>query len=146
MRAFRCLVVVGTIILLGAEEPKKDATEEDLKLMQGTWELIGRELGGVEMPSKQLKGETWVFEKNKLMIRINGKIIQEETFNLDASKEPKWFDTDDEGHRTLGIYRILSKEAMTICWGPLDGKDRPTEFTTKDKVGVRIHRLRRVKE
>lgn len=146
MKTLRYLVAIGSLALLSAAEPKKDETAEDTKQIQGTWEVVSREMGGGETPGKFLKGQTWVFEKNKLMLKANDKVGLEMTFTLDASKDPKWIDTDDEGHPTLGIYKMVSKDALTICWGPLDGKERPTDFNTKDKQGFITHRFRRVKE
>lgn len=130
VKGLSALVVVSAGMLLAPAEPKQEETEEDLNLMQGTWELLSRELAGRESESK---GMLLVIDKNKMILRIKFQVILEETFKIDATKDPKWFDTEKEGAVTLGIYCFLSKDALTICWTEQGAKSGPRNSPPKTR-------------
>ncbi len=114
MRWQCCCLLLATGLLLAADESKKDPTEEDMKLIQGTWELVGREKSGVDNLAN-LKGLLLVIEKDSLSFRNGKETFGEETFRLDATKAPKELTTTTKGGSvTFGLYRILSKDAFTI--------------------------------
>jgi uncharacterized protein (TIGR03067 family) len=111
-------------------------SEFDLDRLQGFWIIEFAEQDG--KPSDKLKGK----------VRIQGNTINfgadEKTFTLDASANPKRIDLiyPKSTQNGLGIYRFDGEgDRLILCiW---DGKDRPTEFSTKGGENRKMMTLKR---
>jgi uncharacterized protein (TIGR03067 family) len=131
---------------LGEEDLKLIHAEEDIQLLQGTWVLVRLEVGAKEVSLKPDDETYLIIKKNKLTMGNNNNVSLSGTLRVDATNDPKWFDVQRDGPTCYGIYSTESKDVLTICFGVVGWKDRPTAFTTKGQwLGYTLHRFRRVK-
>jgi uncharacterized protein (TIGR03067 family) len=118
--------------LLGGDA--KQAGENELKNIQGTWKFVSKEMDGKASPPEELAKLKITFTGDKWTVRENGKIVQAGTHKFDPTKKPGHVDaviTDGEGKGStmLGIYE-RKEDTMKVCFDP-KGKERPTSLTPK---------------
>jgi uncharacterized protein (TIGR03067 family) len=109
-----------------------DAKEDDT--IQGTWLPSAAELGGKPFPDEVRKTIKLVVKEDKYTVTL-GEAVDQGTLKLDASAKPKALDisgTDgpNKGKTILAIYE-RDGDTLRICYD-LSGKNRPTEFKTKE--------------
>jgi uncharacterized protein (TIGR03067 family) len=120
-------------LLLGADTPKDAAVQQEVKDLQGTWKVVGFEVGGSEQTGKGPK-----------QIVIKGDEFQglapNVTFRIDPVKKPKTLDLIDKGDATKVfplIYELKGDELKLVFSLVRAGKgekpQRPDSFQTKDK-------------
>ncbi|HLW68652.1 MAG TPA: TIGR03067 domain-containing protein [Gemmataceae bacterium] len=149
---FFCTTVV--FILAFVSFVHSDDSKDDLKQMQGYWNVVALEADGRKAPDDAVKG---------MHVRIKGTEFEgidpgeasgdKATIKLDSSKSPKQIDLvaltgKDKGKTIEGIYK-LEKDRLMICMrGPEAAeKGRPKEFSSGDAgSGLGIMTLERVKE
>src|SRR5262245_53482962 len=111
---------------------RSGTSEGDHEKIQGTWQLVKFDAPpGKQPPEAVLAKMQMVFTMNRIVTRVDGKVVEETTFNLDATKSPKWIDVissqgTSKGKTAQGIYELKGDD-LTICIGP-SGQNRPTEF------------------
>ena len=123
-----------------ADEPKADTAREELKKLEGTWQVVSVETRRKARPAGEvnglklvIKGDSSTFEKDGKPVVGTGKL------SIDPGKKPKTIDIavtgapeDPRGTFTiLGIYE-LDGNSLRMCWG---GPKRPTEFRTTPDGG-----------
>jgi len=123
------LATSGTLLRGGGKEGDKE-----LKKIQGTWKFILQEMDGKERPKEELTKLTITFAGDKWSVRVEDKVVQAGTHQLDGTKKPGQIDAvvtegEDKGSTMLGIYE-LKGDKMKVCFDP-KGKQRPTSFTSK---------------
>jgi uncharacterized protein (TIGR03067 family) len=128
--ALALLAVGGT--LLGGDA--KEAGENDLKKLQGTWQFVSHEVTGKPTPPEQLKKMKITFSGDNWSVREDGNVIQQGMQTLDPTKKPAQVDMsvtegEDKGSTMVGIYE-LKGDIFKVCFD-LQGKERPTSFTPK---------------
>jgi uncharacterized protein (TIGR03067 family) len=133
---FLWVVVVASLAAGGAlqGEGGKDAGEDVLKKIQGTWKFASQELEGKPRPKEELANQTITFDGDKWTVRRDGKVVQAGTHKFDPGKKPAQVDAvvtegEDKGSTMLGIYE-LKEDTLKVCFDP-KGKERPTDFTSK---------------
>jgi uncharacterized protein (TIGR03067 family) len=112
----------------------KEAGEQELKRIQGTWKFVSQEMEGKPRPPEEVAKLTITFTGDKWSVRESGKEVQAGTHKLDPSKKPAQIDAvvtegEGKGSTMLGIYE-LKGDTMKVCFDP-KGKERPTSFTAK---------------
>jgi uncharacterized protein (TIGR03067 family) len=112
----------------------KDAGEDVLMKIQGTWKFVSQEMDGKPRPKEELAKQTITFAGDKWTVHRDGKVIQAGTHKFDAGKKPAQVDAvvtegEDKGSTMLGIYE-LKGDTIKVCFDP-KGKERPTDFTSK---------------
>lgn len=141
MRCLQMMTVVLAVLLVAADEPKKE--------LEGTWKLVSLEVNGKKATQGDIKKEQrMVIEGDKFSSTVDDKHSFKGTFKLDASKKPKTVDvavTEGEfkGKTLLGIYEV-SGDTLRACYAP-PGKDRPTEFSSKEGSGNYLYAYKREK-
>jgi uncharacterized protein (TIGR03067 family) len=118
------------------------AVQKDLKLLQGSWVIVGKEFKGKKATKEELeelKG-VMVIKDNTVTqyAEASGKleVVSEATLKLDPSAKPKAVDAtytkgELKGTTDEAIYEI-DAETLKVCWAvPLDAK-RPREFAGKN--------------
>jgi uncharacterized protein (TIGR03067 family) len=120
-----------------ADKKKEDAVKRELALLQGKWEMVGREVLGKKATKEDLEivkailvieGEKktgWPVDMGK-----KGE-VQEASIKLDPTAKPKTIDKTvtkgiGKGETFLGIYE-LDGDQLTICI-PWRSNRRPTQF------------------
>ncbi len=127
----------AVLLMLPAALLRADDASKGDKNLEGEWEIKSALFGGKEppedapKPSATIKGDT-------LTLKIGDKSFQTK-FKADPSKTPKTLDMTMEegpnkGEVIKAIYELKGDE-LRICHGAT-GKDRPTEFASKDEGDV----------
>jgi uncharacterized protein (TIGR03067 family) len=144
MRRVQVLAVLVVAFLVAADDPKKE-----IEKLQGTWKLVSLEVDGKKATKGDIKKEQkMVVEGDKFSSTVDDKHSFKGTFKLDASKKPKAVDavvTEGEykGKTLLGIYEVEG-DTMRACYAP-PGKERPTEFVSKEGSGTYLYAYKREK-
>ena len=112
----------------------KDAGEDVLKKIKGTWKFVSQEVDGKPRPKEELAKQTITFDGDKWTVRRDGKVIQAGTHKFDPEQKPPQVDAvvkegEDKGNTMLGIYE-LKADTLKVCFDP-KGKERPADFTSK---------------
>ncbi len=142
----RCALLVLTVSLLAAAA-KDDASDKDLKKLEGSWTLASGIDDGKKLSGKRLEGARLTFKGETHTVEMAGKTYKG-THKLDAAKKPRTIDITDtegpfKGKTVLGIYQLKGDE-FRICYAP-PGKDRPKGFAAKAGSGHRSHVWKREK-
>ncbi|MDB5355621.1 MAG: hypothetical protein JWN24_2074 [Phycisphaerales bacterium] len=135
MKSSLLLALMATL-LIAADKPK-DAAAEDRQKLQGTWQVL-EESHGDNDTSDEGKHCQLIFDGDKFIIKKDGKVIIEGTFEINAGKSPREIDMkvlkDEEDQRTgqtaLGIYKI-DGDKLTWCSCEPGRGGRPAEFAAK---------------
>jgi len=118
-----------------ADEPApRQAARDDLKKLQGTWQMVSMELEGDEVPAENLAGSSATYEDDRIALTREGGVYRRGIVALDPSKSPKRTNTWDlngpyEDQTVPGIYEV-DGDTLKVCFAR-PGSARPTEFTTK---------------
>lgn len=135
------LLAIGSFVGLlsarmRADEPKGKATEID-----GVWRFVSVETD--EETRKLEEDVRWTVKEGKVF--YEGETLA--TFVVYPASTPKGLDLAflDPKKEQEGIYKI-EKDTLTICVNSQTegAKDRPSDFSTKDKPSSRLLTLRRV--
>jgi uncharacterized protein (TIGR03067 family) len=143
----KVLLVLSVSLLVAADEAKKD--KKDLDLMQGTWQVVASESGGMKAPKENLEQAKLrlTLKGNKFVYKSGDKTLLEGTFEIDPSKKPKLLDAKGTGPMgmvaTTGIYE-LAGDTLRVCF-VTQGEKRPTAFVSKPGSKVAIVEYKRVK-
>ena len=122
-----CFLVIASLAaggtLLGDD---KDAGENELKKLQGTWQFVSHEMRGKPSTPEELAKMKITFTGDKWVVREDGKVLQEGTHKLDPTKKPAQLDavvTGGEGKGTtmLGIYE-LKGDTLKVCFDLQGGR------------------------
>jgi uncharacterized protein (TIGR03067 family) len=133
-----------------AQGGKDDLTTQELKKLQGTWLLVGRERGGEKDPEEKvqaMKGRLTVKGGN-FAFKI-GDLNFTGTVTLDPSKSPKQLDisfvtASGEKGKAVGIYE-LQGDTFRECFDAA-GKERPRQFKTRPGSDQVLQTFRREKK
>jgi len=152
-RKMQCLAILLSTVALGiaADKPKEDAVKEELKKLQGTWQVTKFIDHSEETaPADEIKHMTFKFKEDHLTIQKDkddsGKELR---FTLNPSKKPKWIDIDTGTRISEGVYKLDGDE-LTICVvaGTRNGKaaPRPSEFKARKREKYTLFVVKKVKK
>jgi uncharacterized protein (TIGR03067 family) len=147
MRRACGVVAVLTLALVGYNATADDA-KDDLKALEGTWDLIYFERDGKEV---KLQDDTKAINTgDKFVIKRGDQVIAAGTMKLDPSKKPKASETTytegpDKGKTYKGIYQI-DGDTVKFCRAGSPDDDWPTEFKTKPGSGQFVAVYKRAKQ
>ena len=143
----RVACVLPLFLFIVAPAAAEGTSKTDLESLRGTWS-IARAIhdGRVSAPEKT-KSVKLSFAVDKLT--VHGEKGMESVFKLDAAKKPREIDVTpgsgpDKGMTLKGIYD-LNGDVLKICIAK-PGRDRPTEFVSKENTGVILIELKRDKQ
>jgi uncharacterized protein (TIGR03067 family) len=146
-QALMMVLIAGQLIAVAG--PQDDAAKKELKTFQGTWVLVSAVRDG-KKPSDE-KGIKLIITGTKYSLTQESSAVigHRGTFLLDPAMKPKATDvtvTDgpDKGKIFLGIYE-LSSDDYKVCFASV-GKDRPTEFSSKQGSGNLLQIWKREKK
>lgn len=144
------LVVIGFVLtlslgLLARGASGNDPQSEELKLLQGTWQIASIEKEGMAEEVDSENPLTLIFKGNRIIVNDETEL----TFQLDTTTSPKLIDFthvkgNDKGQVIEGVYR-LEKDTFSICiTEDRSRKERPTAVRTVAGDGNVLLVLRRV--
>lgn len=152
-----CMVAAAICRTDGAPLKEDDPVKKDLALLQGAWEIVGKEFMG----KKAAKGEIDKL-KGEMVIK-DGKITQwqddagvkavvsEATFKIDPKAKPKALDLTytkapiNEGKTIQAIYEVKD-DTLKVCYAFMPDDKRPTEFAGKGDGKTLFLTYKRVKK
>jgi uncharacterized protein (TIGR03067 family) len=134
------------LALVGGNAIADDA-KDDLKALQGTWDLIYFERDGKEVKLQQ--NTQAINTGDKFVVKRGDEVIAAGTMKLDPSKKPNasettYTDGADKGKTFKGIYQIEG-DTVKFCRAGSPDDDRPTEFKTKSGSGEFVAVYKRAK-
>jgi uncharacterized protein (TIGR03067 family) len=118
MRKFVPLLLAAVLSLAFAPAPlpRPDAGKDDLKKMQGTWDVVSRTSAGRPLPATLKKV---VIAGDRLTFyRENGTVATRWVLKVDDKKSPRQFSRHREGPAKItaqGIYE-LKGDTLTMCY------------------------------
>jgi uncharacterized protein (TIGR03067 family) len=120
---------------------------EDLKKIQGTWNLTALEVDGHPAPPEIVAALKFVFKNGSVTIDPGEPGWTNFKYTLDPTTEPSGYtiahaDGPKKGEMTKGIYS-LDGDRLEICLP--EGDEKPTEFTAKAGSGQILYSLERTK-
>jgi uncharacterized protein (TIGR03067 family) len=142
MRTIMSSVVVVLAVAL-ASAAADDAPSADLKALEGTWEVVSIDAGGMKLEPSKAGIEKAVVKDGKVTFFVQGKEVptfKDLKLQIDAKKKPKTLDLlRGEKEALPCIYEVTGDEwklAMPLV--PKDRKPgealpRPESFDSKDK-------------
>lgn len=141
----RPMVLLLTVVMLAAADPpKEEVLKEELKKLEGAWEVSHLERAGQTLPDDKVKSLSFqvTFKGNKMTAKTAAG-SNEATFEIDPSKAPKTLDTTDKKEKTeKGIYKIEG-DTLTLCIA-VSG-ERPADFATKTGSDHMMFKLKKGK-
>ena len=128
----RLFVVLTFVLSFSSAAMRGD--DKDSDSLQGTWLPSTAELGGKMFPDEVRKTIKLVVKEDKYTVTV-GKQVDQGTVKLNPKAKPKELDltgTDgpNKGKTFLAIYE-RDGDTLRVCYD-LSGKNRPTEFKTKE--------------
>jgi len=136
------LLALGTAAR-AAPQGKDDAVVRELKLLDGTWEVVSIVTDGQEVSRRADTGlYSLTLEKGKFAYKTrDGKVLDDGTFRVDPAAEPKAIDLSARGGMEVsGIYELKGDE-LKVCVG----KERPAKLTSEAGGGRTLITYKRVK-
>jgi uncharacterized protein (TIGR03067 family) len=136
MRRLIGLLFLG--LLLGAQPPRDDAGKKDLGKMQGDWAAVSMIQDGQPIPDDDAQALFRTMKGQQYSVAHFRRVIGKGTFTLDATKTPHAIDAfpanlPDKTKPVRGIY-AFEGERLKLCFA-LPGKERPSEFSSKEGSG-----------
>jgi uncharacterized protein (TIGR03067 family) len=149
----KTILLFPVIVLMTAFAPAPpDRSQEELKKLQGTWEMVSWQPGG-GVPTTNVRDKEngrphytmKITGKRLTRTRVGKAVDCEWEITLDARKKPKQLDFrvvkgDANPKSTLGIYRleedklIMEEDKLIISYDP---SERPVDFKgTKQVVEI----------
>ena len=134
----------------------EDDAKADLAKLDGSWEIVAIEAGGMKMDARKGAPEKAVVREGKATFFTDGKEIptfKDMRLDLDPKKTPRSVDlVRNEKEKSPCIYEIKGgRMGKSPCpWVPKEGKTgeklpRPESFDSKDKP-VMVMTLKRAKK
>ncbi|HYT89054.1 MAG TPA: TIGR03067 domain-containing protein [Gemmataceae bacterium] len=147
----QCLGVAAVLFIATVASSQDGDSKKDLKQMEGTWKATMHEIDGKKTTEEEQKQADvkLVIKGGKYTVSFGGKVVGKGTVKLDATKKPREVDaiaTEGPGkdETMKGIYELKGDE-MRVCFAQ-PGKERPTEFRTKEGTGQMLLGYKRIKE
>jgi uncharacterized protein (TIGR03067 family) len=128
----KLFIVVALLLSLSIVARSGDTKDDDAP--QGTWLPTEAELAGKPLPDEVRKSIKLVVKDDKYTVSV-GQNPDHGTVKLNPSAKPKEMDVTgtegpNKGKTFLAIYERKG-DTLRVCYD-LSGKNRPTEFKTKE--------------
>ena len=128
----------GIVLLALAGAGVAQDAKKEMALLEGEWTMVSGEIDGQSMPEEMRKTAKRVVKDGQTTVTIGGQLFMKAKFTVDPAKKPRTIDYTmtggpTEGKTQLGIYE-LDGDTVKFCFAA-PGKDRPTDFTTKEGSG-----------
>jgi uncharacterized protein (TIGR03067 family) len=148
--AAAAMLVASCVTPVEPTKPKRQAVDEELDRLAGTWVLVGGYLDGKPVSEEDVKKSTITWTGDTIRTsspHITGAVIVA-TITVDPTTTPRQMDIVYEGARPtpigLAIYEWLGPDRYRIA---IDrrGQTRPVEFVSEPGTGQTLHVWQRQK-
>jgi uncharacterized protein (TIGR03067 family) len=147
----RTLFVLALAPLLAVAALGADDAKKDLDKLQGEWSTVSAVVDGEALPDSLVAALKFSIKDDKIVIKGDEEVVKmyaKGALKLDPSTTPKSVDFkagegSEKGAVIEGIYELKGDE-FRIC-AKLAGKDRPTEFASKEGTQTVLIVLKRDK-
>jgi uncharacterized protein (TIGR03067 family) len=138
------VLLVDAAVGRGDEPAKNDQAQ-----LQGEWVMVSGQRDGQAFPENLLTSFKRVAKGDETTVTMGDQIFLKAKFALDPSKKPKTIDYSVTGgpyagKTQLGIYEC-DGDQVKFCFST-PGKNRPTDFTTKQNDGRTLSTWKRAKK
>jgi uncharacterized protein (TIGR03067 family) len=128
------LVALVAGLSIAAAAPQREVAQTDLEKLQGTWQAVTAEMDGESISPEAVKSLKLVIKCDRLFLTgfDRARIVEQATFTLDPTRNPKRIDLQDllpQIPVNFGIYS-LDSDTLKLCVDK-DGQHRPEQFTSK---------------
>jgi uncharacterized protein (TIGR03067 family) len=133
------VLALAVLLLIAADNPTKDETQEDANRLQGIWTVVSAEVD--QQPDNAFTGKIMVVGSRFVILPKDLSLDEPEKlhYRLDATQNPKTIDfTINSQLYLLGIYE-LNGDTFRLCYSDIYN-ERPTEFTSKGQVLIQFRR------
>jgi uncharacterized protein (TIGR03067 family) len=143
--SLRPLIALSAVLSLSvAAEPAKDDAKKELEKFQGTWSTVSIVMDGTTLDDNLRSSLKFVVKGDAFSIKGEDEIVKQyakATLKLDPTTKPKSVDFtigegSEKGSVLEGIYEWNGDE-LKVCV-KLTGKERPTEFASKENSQVAL--------
>jgi uncharacterized protein (TIGR03067 family) len=146
MQMLRSIAAVAALMMLttgllpaDAKKPAGEAVKDELKKLEGTWQISSITVAGKEVPWKDVELDEIVFKAATMTAKKRGKEVITFGITVDPSKKPKamdWINLQQKGSLPLpGIYALKDErkdEVLQLCFPMLPSKEAKPEDLPKD--------------
>jgi uncharacterized protein (TIGR03067 family) len=131
----RIITGVIVVVLTGSVAAQDDTKKKEMAKLEGEWSMVSGNASGQSLPEEAVKSGKRVCNDGETTITISGKVFFKAKVTIDPTKKPKAIDYEmtegpTKGKTHLGIYE-LDGDTVKFCFAA-PGKDRPTDFTSKE--------------
>ena len=140
-------VVAVTMAVPAIAQERKPPVSDDTKLIEGSFIATSGERNGKALTEEQLKGVTFRFDADKLVITDQkGTEIHKCSHTIDKSSKP-WrinMKMNDSAAGDKTAVGLVQRDGDTVTFiYPLAGGDTPIEFKTKEKQEMYVLKLQK---
>ena len=131
----KIFVILAALAFVAADD---DANKKDMEKLQGDWAAFSMVRDGMSIPRDDAQAFFRSVKGDKYTVFRYDEAVNKWSFTIDATMKPKTMDvtpegTDDKAKASLGIYEF-DGDKLKVCFA-MPGKDRPTEFASKEGSG-----------
>jgi len=114
----------------------------ELRLLDGTWQLVSREVDGQKEDLQNAVIRATV-KDGKYTVQVGENVVEQGSFRIDPTTKPKSIDAipesgDNKGKTILAVYDVAGDD-LRMCVAPEGGK-RPTELAAKQGFIVNAYK------
>jgi uncharacterized protein (TIGR03067 family) len=142
---------IGMFLLFAVTLPAYAAdAKTDRQKYSGTWQAVSGVSNGNTVKDEDARKIVVINEADgKWTILVEGKVFAKGTSKMNPSAKPKAIDItctegDPKGKTYLGIYEV-GENTRKVCLAEA-GKERPTDFSSKEGSGNILVHFQRVKK
>jgi uncharacterized protein (TIGR03067 family) len=135
LRMCRVGLLIAFVVAVGTAGADDAAIKKETALLEGEWMMVSGEANGSALPDAMVKTGKRSAKDGETTVKFGDRVFLKAKFTIDPNKKPKTIDYamtegTTKGKTHLGIYEI-DGDTVKFCFAA-PGKDRPTEFSSKE--------------
>jgi uncharacterized protein (TIGR03067 family) len=145
MRLAIAALLLSSVGFAADDEPKRNVAEA----LKGSWSAVSFKEGGRSAPDDLIKKLKRSFDGKNYTNTVDGQVIEEGGYTIDATKTPKTIDFDirrgaGQGKKQLAIFQIEG-DKLTLIVAESGSTDRPKSMNPEKTEPVVEVVLKRAK-